>query len=217
MERYDGSTGEVVAWVEVPTLDYDDDTVLYVYYGNPTVANQENVSGTWNSSYVGVWHMTEDPSSERCDNDTEICESTTGGHDGNAEGSMDGSDDVSAKIGIGTSFDGSNDVVRISSSSGSASRLGFYCGGLLRYLPGLILIRTGGHLLPGVMAVHSQYQFFHSDFSTSGVEHVYFRGGGEWGYGDYPLTAGELVLRDSRCGCLRESGNICRWSSKNLG
>ena len=57
IESYDNTTGELVAWVEIPTLDYDDDTVIYVYYGNAAVADQWDVSGTWDANFQGVWHL----------------------------------------------------------------------------------------------------------------------------------------------------------------
>jgi hypothetical protein len=57
MESYNGSTGQVIAWVDVPTLSPTADTVLYVYYGNPAAANQQNPAGVWNSNYAGVWHL----------------------------------------------------------------------------------------------------------------------------------------------------------------
>ncbi len=57
MESYNGSTGQVIAWVNVPALSPAADTVLYVYYGNPAAANQQNAAGVWNSNYEGVWHL----------------------------------------------------------------------------------------------------------------------------------------------------------------
>src|SRR5262249_27583209 len=42
-----------------PPLSTTADTVLYVYYGNTTAANQQNRAGVWDSNYVGVWHLNE--------------------------------------------------------------------------------------------------------------------------------------------------------------
>ena len=33
-----------------------------MYYGNPSVANQEDVTNVWDANYVGVWHLDETPS-----------------------------------------------------------------------------------------------------------------------------------------------------------
>lgn len=35
MERFDGSTGELIAWVKVPSLSSSKNTRIYMYYGNP--------------------------------------------------------------------------------------------------------------------------------------------------------------------------------------
>ncbi|MCK4791868.1 MAG: DUF2341 domain-containing protein, partial [Desulfobacteraceae bacterium] len=60
IEEYDGTNGSLIAWVRIPTLDYNDDTVIYMYYGNPCIdSSTENVTGVWNSNYVGVWHLKE--------------------------------------------------------------------------------------------------------------------------------------------------------------
>ncbi len=34
LERHVATTGEYVAWVRIPTLDYNDDMDIYIYYGN---------------------------------------------------------------------------------------------------------------------------------------------------------------------------------------
>jgi len=59
IENYDNSTGTLVAWVRIPTLDFNDDTTIFMYYGNPTAGYQENPTGVWDDNYVGVWHLDE--------------------------------------------------------------------------------------------------------------------------------------------------------------
>ncbi|GAJ04776.1 unnamed protein product, partial [marine sediment metagenome] len=60
IEDYDGTAGTVVAWVRIPTLSYNTDTVIYMYYGNNCISSsQENITGVWNSNFVGVWHLSE--------------------------------------------------------------------------------------------------------------------------------------------------------------
>lgn len=57
IESYDASTGAIVAWVEIPTLDGDADTVLYMVYGDSSVTtSQEDVNGTWDANYKMVVH-----------------------------------------------------------------------------------------------------------------------------------------------------------------
>ena len=57
IELYDNGTGQLIAWVNVPSLSSSADTILYVYYGNATCQNQENAAGTWDPSYIAVYHM----------------------------------------------------------------------------------------------------------------------------------------------------------------
>jgi hypothetical protein len=65
IEKYDGSAGELVAWVRVPQVyagdnDEDNDTVIYMYYGNGCIdEDPQNATGVWNSNYEGVWHLAE--------------------------------------------------------------------------------------------------------------------------------------------------------------
>jgi len=59
IEYFNGSSGEFVCWVKVTSLSSIEDTVLYMYYGNLVCDSQENVAGTWDDDYVGVWHFNE--------------------------------------------------------------------------------------------------------------------------------------------------------------
>ncbi|MGD0733384.1 MAG: DUF2341 domain-containing protein [Terracidiphilus sp.] len=58
MEEYNPVTGQVIAWVRIPTLSHTTDTVLYVFYGNPNVTSSEqNPTGVWNGNYQAVYHL----------------------------------------------------------------------------------------------------------------------------------------------------------------
>jgi len=59
IEHFDGSSGELVAWVNVTDLASDQDTVLYLYYGNPSCFNQQAPELVWDSKYIAVWHFTD--------------------------------------------------------------------------------------------------------------------------------------------------------------
>lgn len=60
IELYDDSEGDLVAWVETPSLSSTSDTYLYMYYGNSSAADQQNASGTWDSNFIMVQHMDDD-------------------------------------------------------------------------------------------------------------------------------------------------------------
>ena len=57
IETYTAASGQLVAWVQVPSVSPTSDTVIYMYYGNQGVANQQNKTGTWDTGYAGVWHL----------------------------------------------------------------------------------------------------------------------------------------------------------------
>ena len=57
VEEYHSGTGQLVAWVGVPSVSAASDTVIYLYYGNAGAASQQNPAGVWDSNYAGVWHL----------------------------------------------------------------------------------------------------------------------------------------------------------------
>jgi len=59
IEYYNNSNGRLVCWVNVSTVSNTTNTSFYMYYGNPSCSDQQDVSGTWDQYYVGVWHMAE--------------------------------------------------------------------------------------------------------------------------------------------------------------
>ena len=59
IERYSSSTGELIAWVKVPSLSSSTDTDLYMYYGNAGASNQEQATSVWSNNYRGVYHLSE--------------------------------------------------------------------------------------------------------------------------------------------------------------
>jgi PGF-pre-PGF domain-containing protein len=56
-ERYTSSTGALVAWVNVTNLSHTADTILYMYYGNSGVSDQQDATHVWDSNFKGVWHL----------------------------------------------------------------------------------------------------------------------------------------------------------------
>jgi hypothetical protein len=60
IEKWNPETGELIAWVRIPTLKWNSDTDFYVHFGDSTkTVSQENVNGVWDSDYIGVWHFGE--------------------------------------------------------------------------------------------------------------------------------------------------------------
>lgn len=99
IESYDETTGEYVAWVLIPVLDFDDDTELTMYYGNSNISKDPSVSTVW-SEYYGVWHLNGDVK--------DSSPNSYGGTD-------NGTDDVAGIIGNGRNFDGVGDFIELAS------------------------------------------------------------------------------------------------------
>ncbi|MDA2924990.1 DUF2341 domain-containing protein, partial [Acidobacteria bacterium AH-259-L09] len=114
IEKYDGSTGQLVAWVRVPSVNTNDtantsDTVINIYYGNSDVtSSSQNATGVWDANYLGVWHLNQDPGPGGAD---DMADSTSNANHATAAASMVTADLVDAKIGQGIDFDGLGDVI----------------------------------------------------------------------------------------------------------
>jgi hypothetical protein len=57
LEKYVSTTGETVAWVQIPLLNTASDAIIYMYYGNASASNQQNATAVWDTNYKGVWHL----------------------------------------------------------------------------------------------------------------------------------------------------------------
>ncbi len=57
-DYYTDTTGDVAYWVRIPTLTTATDFVFYMCYDDATIStDQSNPNVTWNSNYVGVYHL----------------------------------------------------------------------------------------------------------------------------------------------------------------
>jgi len=83
IEQYDSNTGMLIAWVNVSSLSSTNNTILYLYYGNSDVSNQENIEQVWDADYVSVHHFQETSGlhqdSTAHDNDTTVVQVTEQG------------------------------------------------------------------------------------------------------------------------------------------
>jgi hypothetical protein len=57
IEYYEDTYGELIAWVNILSLSSSDDTVLYMYYGNPSCNSQQYPERAWNRDFVAVYHL----------------------------------------------------------------------------------------------------------------------------------------------------------------
>ena len=110
IEKFDGGTGELVAWVKVPVLSSSADTVIYMYYGHDTTGDQQDATNVWDSNYKMVQHLQETTGGANAIQDSTA--NTNHGTDNNtptlgATGQIDGA----------ISFDGTNDDITVADSS----------------------------------------------------------------------------------------------------
>jgi hypothetical protein len=70
----------VIVWVKVPLLSSTTDTLLYMYYGNPTCENQQNSTAVWDANYKLALHLNE--------NTGTLYDSTINGNNGTSFGSL---------------------------------------------------------------------------------------------------------------------------------
>ncbi len=57
-ENYNSSTGEIEAWVQVPSVSNASDTVIRIRYDDSSITSDKSTpSGTWDSYYKAVYHL----------------------------------------------------------------------------------------------------------------------------------------------------------------
>ena len=151
IEYFDSSIGELVSWVNIPSLSSTEDTIIYLYYGNPDCDNQENPTGVWDSNFVMVQHLEE--------TDSINYDSTSYGNDGTPEGGVD-------QYGVGKidgadMFDGIDDNI----NCGNDSSLSI--SSMLSVEAWVNFTETGSELWQGIV---SKNDYFDWAFAVGGTQ-----------------------------------------------
>jgi hypothetical protein len=103
VEKYDGTAGNLIAWVKIPSVSSSTDTVFYLMYGNSAInTDQSDPPNTWDSNFKGVWHMNDNAAN------TTIRESTVTGANGTNNANTS-SKTATGQIGNALSYNGSTD------------------------------------------------------------------------------------------------------------
>ncbi len=105
IESYNPATGQTVAWVQVPSLSPATDTLIYVYYGNPSAPNEQNIAGSWDSNYLAVYHMANDAP-------TTLVTDSTGANNGAATANTNVST-IAGEVGSALFLNGDTDQVTV--------------------------------------------------------------------------------------------------------
>lgn len=106
LEKFDGTTGQLVAWVKVPSLSSSTNTVLYLYYGNAGATNQQSATAVWDANYKGVWHLKEGTSGT-----DSIKDSTSNAHSGTPAAGV--ALNTTGLANGAASFDADNEVIDV--------------------------------------------------------------------------------------------------------
>ncbi|MBM3283662.1 DUF2341 domain-containing protein [Candidatus Gottesmanbacteria bacterium] len=107
IEKYDSSTGQLIAWVKSNIKDMAD-VSIYMLFGNVN-ANETNSTETWESNFKGVWHMTDVTS-------LTISDSTINGFTGTKKNFGEPSE-IIGKYYKGQDFDGVDDFIAFPNSA----------------------------------------------------------------------------------------------------
>ena len=110
IEKFDGNTGQLVAWVRVPNLSSATNTDIYIYYGNGGAGNQQDATNVWDASYVMVQHLEETSGGASAIQDS----TSYTNHGTDSNGPTLG---ATGRINGAATFDGSNDLVDFSNAS----------------------------------------------------------------------------------------------------
>ncbi|MFH1046421.1 MAG: LamG-like jellyroll fold domain-containing protein, partial [Candidatus Omnitrophota bacterium] len=114
IEKYVDTSGseELIAHVEIPSVSATANTIFYMYYGNLSASNQENVTGAWSNGYISVWHLCEDPGPGGAGD----IKDSLNVNNGTAESSMTTEDLVNGAMNGSIDFDGTDDYIQTTSA-----------------------------------------------------------------------------------------------------
>ncbi len=110
IEKWD-ETGTSFVWVKVPQIDANSSTdYIYMYYGNTSATDHQQVTSVWDSNYVLVQHLSETSG-------TTTNDSTSNNNDGNKVSATEPNPTASGRIDGAQDFDGGNDYIYVSHNS----------------------------------------------------------------------------------------------------
>ncbi|MFQ5470078.1 MAG: DUF2341 domain-containing protein [Gammaproteobacteria bacterium] len=107
VEQYTATTGQLIAWVRVPSVSGSVNTTLYISYGSTAITtSQENVAGVWDANYKMVQHLDETAGTH--------VDSTVNARNLTPFGAIN--QNAAGKVGGADNFDGINDYLRTSAA-----------------------------------------------------------------------------------------------------
>jgi hypothetical protein len=103
--RWDGVNGIAEYYVKVPSVSFVVDTVIYMYYNNPSAADAAVPANVWDANFHAVWHMHDVTTST-------IGDSTAGAHTG-TKTAANHPIQANHRCGLAQNFDGIDDYIDV--------------------------------------------------------------------------------------------------------
>lgn len=162
-------------WVKVPTITADNNTKIYVYYGNLAATTTENNAGVWDG-YVFSSHLEDAPSNPA----PQVIDLTANANNGSARVNLTDADLITGKLGQAYNFDGTRDdgfdvANSASLAINSSVSFSFWLRVPSQYSLGIVLQR-------GILTANTNYSVaFDEDTGTiyfgyntgTGADHIY--------------------------------------------
>ncbi len=105
LESFNSGTGELIAWVKLPTLP-DAGTTIYMFYGNSSASINPTTTSTWSNQFRTVYHL-----------GSTFNDATANNNDGTNSGTTA----ATGKIGSARNFDGNADYIAINDNYASTT------------------------------------------------------------------------------------------------
>jgi len=111
-QSYSATHAQLIAWVRIPSLSTSVNTTIYMYYGNATMSSRQNSTSVWDSSYKGVWHLSESSGSAGDSTSHDTSGTVSGTVNRGMMGTVDGAYDfgTNGQINYGDPSDGHLDM-----------------------------------------------------------------------------------------------------------
>jgi len=121
IEKWNATSEEAWLWVRVPSISDSSNTELYLYFDGEHEDNSDYIGdvgeaaamSVWDDDYVGVWHLSEDPSGAP----PQMLNSKSDGSHGTSQGSMTSDDQVRGVVDGSLELDGFTDYVDFGNAS----------------------------------------------------------------------------------------------------
>jgi hypothetical protein len=176
VEKYDPTTGELIAWVKMPSLNTNaasSDTAIYIYFGNSSITSSlETATSVWDSNFQAVWHMSDNAAN------TTVVQSTSITNPGNGIAAANTSaKTASGQIAGALAFNGSTDYIYQNSTTALSNLQGYTLSAWIR------TSTTSGHKVLGLEGART------GTASTNYDRHLYIGSDGKAYVGCYSTAA----------------------------